>query len=199
MRTENIIRWHILIMLLAIALRSPFSVKSAETNVSGIIDYKFDPNPQEPAPKMYNWEVMLNAVDSTNGTYEIIQFTKPIKEDAKDSDATTKVLIDRDMDNEEMVTTNENGIVHFVIHIGDKEPTQNMNGRGKIGQPLIFSGRGTGKGASTWIVLPGSKVDQTTPSDKGTKFSDGKLNLIRYVVTNGDGEKFQADVLLQRK
>jgi hypothetical protein len=167
--------------------------------ISGITDYKFDPNPQEPASKMYNWDVILDAADSTNGNYVIVQITTPLKEDAKAGDTTTKVLIDRNHHDEAIVGTNQDGIIHFDLHIGDKEPVQNMNGKGKIGQPIIFSGTGTGIGASDWIVLPGSKVDQTTPSDKGTKLVDGKLNLIRYVVTNDDGEKFQIDVMLCRK
>jgi hypothetical protein len=166
--------------------------------VSSITDYQFNPNPEEPAPKMYNWEVMLDTADSTNGTYEIVQITKPIKQDAKASDTITNVLIDRDrLDNNAMIGTNEDGIIDFKLYIGDKEPTQNMNGRGKIGQPVIFSG--AGKGSSTWVVLPGSKVDQTAPSDKGTKLSDGKLNLISYVVSNDGGDKFQVDVMLCRK
>jgi hypothetical protein len=166
--------------------------------VSSITDYQFNPNPEEPAAEMYNWEVMLDTADSTNGTYEIVQITKPIKQDAKASDTITNVLIDRDrLDNDAMIGTNEDGIIDFKLYIGNKEPTQNMNGRGKIGQPVIFSG--AGKGSSTWVVLPGSKVDQTTPSGKGTKLSDGKLTLIRYVVTNDGGDKFQVDVMLCRK
>ncbi len=165
--------------------------------VSGIADYKFNPNPQEPTEEMYNWEVKLGVADSTNGTYEIVQITKPIKPGAETSDTITKVLIDRDMTDGAMIGTNEDGMIDFKLHIGDKEPTQNMNGRGKIGEPIIFSG--AGKGESSGIVLPGFKVDETTPSDKGTKLVDGKLNLIRYVVTNDGGDKFQVDVMLCRK
>lgn len=171
------------------------------TVISGIADYKFNPDPQEPAPKMYNWEVMLDAADSTNGVYEIVQTTTSIKiEEAKVSDASMKVLIGLSpMTHTETICQNKNGIIHFNLHIGDKEAAQNMNGKGKIGQPVIFSGIGTGKGSSTWVVLPGSKVNQTIPSNKGTKLVDGKLNLIRYVVTDDSGEKFQVDVMLCRK
>jgi hypothetical protein len=174
-------------------------LQSSEAAISGITDYKFDPNPQEPKPKMYNWEIMLNAVDSTNGTYEIIQITQPFSEDGINR-TTTNVLIGLSpMSHSEMIIPNEDGIIDFKLYIGDKELAQNMNGPGKIGQPIIFSGIGTGKGASDWIVLPGSKVDRVTPSGKGTQLSDGRLNIIQYIVTNDGGEKFQADVILLRK
>ena len=169
------------------------ALASAVAVISGIADYKFDSNPQEIKPKMYNWEITLNAANSTNGIYEIIQVTRLLSEDGANR-TTTNVLMDG-----KMVVPNEAGIIHFKLSIGDKVPKQNMNGPGKIGQPIIFSGIGTGKGSSAWIVLPGSKVEQTTPSDKGTKLSDGKLNLIRYAVANDGGEKFQVDVMLCRK
>lgn len=183
-----------LLALLAIGLGNSFTAKSAETNLSGITEYTFEPNPQEISPKMYNWEVKLSKVDSQNGAYEIVQFTKPRKAGAKPVDTPTTVLIDS-----QMIVPNQDGIINFKLYVGDKEPKQNMGRRGSIGQPIIFSGRGTGKGESTWIVLPGSKVDQVAPSVKGAQLSNGKLNLIQFIVTNDGGEKFQADVILRRK
>jgi len=169
-------------------------VESPEPDASGITEYKLEPNPQEISPKMYNWEVMLTKADSKNGSYEIIQLTQPMKEDLQASQAATKVLIDG-----EMIVPNQDGIIHFKLHVGDTKPAENMNAPGNIGHPIIFSGRGTGKGSSNWIVLPGSEVGQVTPSGQGTLLSEGKLSLIQFVVSNADGETFLADVMLRRK
>ena len=98
-----------------------------------------------------------------------------------------------------MIAPNANGVVDFMLHVGEKEPKPNMNGQGNIGLPIIFSGKGTGKGESNWIVLPGSKIDQVDPSGKGTQMSGGSLRIIRFLVTKGDGEKNGADVILRRK
>jgi hypothetical protein len=174
-----------------------FPAKSAETNISGVASYFFEPNPQKIKPQMYNWEVKLSAADSTNGNYEIIQITKPLVEDGTNR-ATTKVLIGiSPMSHEETIRRNDDGIIDFMLYVGDKEPPQNMNGPGKINEPIIFSGIGTGVGMSDGIVLPGSKIDQVVPSDKGTEMSDGKLQIIQFFVTNNNGEKFQADVILR--
>lgn len=194
MKLEKISFWQVLVVLLAVSLGDSFAAKSAETNFSGITEYVFEPNPQEISPKMYNWEVKLSKVDSQNGAYEIVQMTKPRKADSKPVDTATTVLIDS-----KMIVPNQDGIINFKLYVGDKEPKQNMGRRGNVGQPIIFSGRGTGKGESTWIVLPGTKVDQVTPSVKGAQLSNGKLNLIQFVVTNDGGEKFQADVIFRRK
>ena len=98
-----------------------------------------------------------------------------------------------------MIVANEDGNVHFKLYIGEKQPKPNIPVPGSMGEPILFSGRGTGKGASNWIYLPGSKVDRVIPSVKGTRMSDGKLNLIEFIVTKTDGEKFQTDVVLRRK
>jgi hypothetical protein len=98
-----------------------------------------------------------------------------------------------------MIVADQDGIVPFRLYVGDKEPTRNTNGPGNIGQPIVFSGNGTGKGASSWIVLPGARVDRVTPSRKGTRLSNGRLSLIQYIVTNDRGERFQADVVLRRR
>jgi hypothetical protein len=143
---------------------------------------------------MYNWEVKLSKAVSQNGAYEIVQITKPRKADAKPADTATTVLIES-----KMIVPNQDGIINFKLYVGDKEPKQNMGRRGNVGQPIIFSGRGSGKGESTWIVLPGIKVDQVAPSVKGAQLSNGNLNLIQFIVTNDRGEEFQADVLLRRK
>jgi hypothetical protein len=44
-----------LIVLLAISLGNAVTVESAQTNISGIIEYTYEPNPQEIKPKIYNW------------------------------------------------------------------------------------------------------------------------------------------------
>ena len=194
MKLEKISFWQVLVVLLAGSLGNSFAAKSAETNFSGITEYVFEPNPREISPKMYNWEIKLSKVDSQNGVYEILQITKPRKADSKLVEAATMVLIDS-----KMIVPNQDGMINFKLYVGDKEPKQNMGRQGNIGQPIIFSGRGTGKGESTWIVLPGNKVDQVTPSVKGAQLSNGKLNLIQFVVTNDGGEKFQADVIFRRK
>jgi hypothetical protein len=115
-------------------------VKSAETNFSGIIEYVFEPNPKEIKPKMYNWEIKLNESDSRNGTYEIGQITRPRKSDPKAAATASTVLVES-----KMITPNQDGIIDFNLYVGEREPTQNMGRRGNIGQPIIFSGRGTGK------------------------------------------------------
>jgi hypothetical protein len=199
MKTENIIRRHLSVVLLAIALGSSGAVKSAETNLSGIIEYAFEPNPKEIKPKMYNWEIKLNAEDSTNGTYEIVQITRRLDTNRGNLSMTNVLIGLSPMSHSEIIVPNRDGMIDFNLYVGEKEPRQNMNAPGNIGQPLIFSGKGTGKGASDWIVLPGSKVDQVTPSPKGTQLSDGRLTIIQYDVTAASGERFQSDVILRRK
>ncbi|MFA6425614.1 MAG: hypothetical protein WCW64_05450, partial [Phycisphaerae bacterium] len=166
--------------------------ESAEPNFSGTVRYEFNPNPQEISPKMYNWEIMLNEADSKNGNYEIVQITQPIKKDLTIGQATTKTLIDNGT-----IVPDKDGKIHFNLYIGDKEPAQNINGIGNIGQPIIFSGIGTGKGASNWIVLPGSNIYDATAIE--AQISERKLSLIRFIVTNNDNEMFQTNVMLQRK
>ena len=70
---------------------------------------------------------------------------------------------------------------------------------GNIGQPIIFSGRGTGKSESNWIVLPGTKVEHVVPAAKGIQLRDGRLNLLQFIVINDSGEEFRADAMLRRK
>ena len=193
MTIKNIIRPWILLSFLAAAPSSLLAAQSAETSISGIIEYVFDPNPQEITPKLYNWEIKLNSTDSRTGSYEIVQITKPLRAEPNAHDSAS-VLIDS-----RMIVLNTDGIINFRLYIGEKQPKPNMPGPGSMSEPIIFSGRGTGKGESNWIYLPGSKVDRVVPSEKGTKMSDGKLNLIQFIVTKADGEKFQTDVVLRRK
>jgi len=110
------------------------------------------------------------------------------------ADGKSTVLVDS-----KVIMPNQDGIIDFKLYVGDKEPKQNMGRRGNIGQPIIFSGIGTGNAQSGWIVLLGAKVDQVVPSGKGTRLSNGILSLIQFTVTNAAGEKFQADVILRRK
>jgi hypothetical protein len=183
-----------LVVLLASGLGSSFVEKSAGADFSGIVEYAFEPNPQAIKPKMYNWEIKLNGADSRKGLYEIVQITKPGKPGAKAADTAPDVLVES-----RMITPNREGIIDFNLYVGDREPKQNMGRRGNCGQPIIFSGKGTGKGASSWIILPGAKVDRVVPSGKGTRLSGGELSLIRFRVINDRGEPFQADVVLRRK
>ncbi len=172
-----------------------FDFQSVSTSSpSGILDYTFEPNPQQISPKMYNWTVKLNQADSQNGRYEIIQITHPIQGGKKVGQAKQRVLISDDM-----VRTNEDGQIHFVLHVGDKSPTVNANGPGNLGHSIIFSGRGTGTGASNAIILPGSNVLRVTPASQGRQLSGDQLHLIQFVVTNANDEMFQVDVMLHRK
>ena len=193
MKLLSIIRWLVLIVPLAIGFGGSV-VKSADTNLSGIVEYVYEPNPQEIKPKMYNWQIKLNQTDSRNGPYEIVQVTKSSKADPKPKIPKPTVLIDSNM-----IVPNRDGIIDFNLYVGDKEPKQNMGRRGNIGQPIIFSGKGTGKGESNWIVLSGTKIDRVAPSAKGTQLLHGRLNLLELIVTNDSGEKFQVDVMLRRK
>jgi hypothetical protein len=193
MTISKIIRQWIL-PLLASGVCSSLAAQTAETSFSGIIEYVFDLNPQEITPKVYNWEIKLNSIDSRTGSYEIIQITKPLRAEPTARDSAPSVLIDN-----QMIVPNHEGIIDFKLYIGEKQPKPNMPGPGSMGEPIIFSGRGTGKGESNWIYLSGSKVDTVIPSVKGTRMSDGKLNLIHFIVTKANGEKFQTDVILRRK
>ena len=191
MKPVNIPRWPMLGVLVAICLGSAVTVKSAQSTVSGIVEYVYEPNPQQIKPKMYNWQIKLNPTDSRNGPYEIIQVTWSGKADPK---AKTAVLIDSNM-----IVPNRDGIIDFNLYVGDKEPKQNMSQRGNIGEPIIFSGKGTGKAASNWIILPGTKIDRVAPSAKGIQLRDGSLDLLRFIVTNEGGEQFRVDVMLRHK
>jgi hypothetical protein len=193
MTIRKIIRQWIL-PLLASGLCSSLAAQPAETSFSGVIEYVFNPNPQEITPKVYNWEIKLNSIDSRTGSYEILQITKLLRAQPAGPDSAPSVLIDN-----QMIVPNQEGVIDFKLYIGEKQPKPNMPGPGSMGEPIIFSGRGTGKGESNWIYLPGSKVDNVIPSVKGTRMSDGKLNLIQFIVTKANGEKFQTDVVLRRK
>ena len=180
-----------LVVFLEICLGSAVTVKSAQSTVSGIVEYAYEPNPQQIKPKMYNWQIKLSPTDSRNGPYEIVQVTWSGRADPK---AKSAVLIDSNM-----IVPNRDGIIDFDLYVGDKEPKQNMGRAGNIGQPIIFSGRGTAKAASNWIVLPGTKVDRVAPSAKGIQLRDGSLDLLRFIVTNEGGEQFRVDVMLRHK
>src|SRR5215831_13322451 len=158
MTIKNIIRQCSLLPLLAACLSSALAIQPAQTSFSGIVEYVFDPNPQEISPKVYNWEIKLNSIDSRTGSYEIVQITKPLRAEPNAHDSAS-VLIDS-----QMIVLNTDGIINFRLYIGEKQPKPNMPGPGSMGEPIIFSGRGTGKGESNWIYLPGSKVDSVIPS-----------------------------------
>ena len=163
-------------------------------DASGIAGYKLDPDPQEIGIKLYNWEVALTQADSGNGGYEIVQVTRPLPGDPGAGGVTTDVLIDS-----KSIVPDREGRIAFKLHVGDKKPAENMNAHGNIGQPIVFSGKGTGKGASNWIVLPGANLGPVAPSPSETPLTDGRLCLIQFVVTNAVGKAFHVDVLLQRK
>ncbi len=191
---KNIVRPWTLLLVLAAGLSSSFSAQTADIRVSGVIDYRFDPNPQEITPKLHNWEIKWDAIDSRTGSYEIVQVTRRVSAEPKARDVTSSVLID-----DRMMVSNPDGIIDFKLYVGEKQPKLNMPGPGSMGEPIIFSGRGTGKGASNWIILQGSKVDRVIPSGTGTRMSDGRLNLIQFITSNAGGETFQTDVVLGRK
>ena len=173
---------------------SPLSAQTTPSPVSGIVSYIFEANPKEIKPKMYNWEVKLNPVDSRSGAYEIVQITTSIGAGATAAEPVTDILIES-----KAIVPASDSAIDFNLYIGDKTPKENMGRRGNSGQPIIFSGRGTGTGASSWIVFPGAKIARATPSVAGTSMSDGKLLLIRFLVSNDHGGQFQTDVVLRRK
>jgi len=164
-----------------------------KSDVSGIVSYTFQPEPEKISPKMYNWELILTEADSRNSGWVIVQVTRPLA-DARSDQAVTKVLVDP-----EMIVPNQDGHIHFTLHAGDKEPTPNLGAPGNVGQPVSFSGRGTGKGTSSWIVLPGSEIQEVTPSETGTSLVDRTLRFIRFIVVNAAGDRFQSDVMLRHE
>jgi hypothetical protein len=185
--------------LLAAGLGSELSAQPAQTAVSGIVSYVFEPNPQEIKPKMYNWEIKLNQADSKAGVYEIIQITRPAKAHVTAANAVSDVLIPSKVILPGRVGAVNVNLVNFNLYVGDKAPHQNMGRRGNSGQPIILSGIGTGNGASSWVVFPGAKIERVLPSVSGTRLSHGKLRLIQFIVSNDRGEQFQTDVILRRK
>src|SRR5262245_45379774 len=153
MKAVNICAGTLLLVALAAELARPVAAVSADADFSGIVSYVFEPNPQEIKPKMYNWEVSLSKSDSQRGAYEIVQITRPKSTNSKALDPVQTVLIES-----RMITSNQDGVVDFKVYVGNKAPKENMGRRGHTGEPIIFSGRGTGKGESNWIILPGSKI-----------------------------------------
>lgn len=170
---------------------SPTGDTSGPT-VSGVTEYSFEPEPQEISPKMYNWEVKLSEADCRNAECSIVQVTTALENGQTGGDTTTNILVDP-----EMIVPNRDGEVHFKLHVGDKEPVMDMNAAGHIGHPLSFSGIGTGKGASGWVVLPGSAVQEVTPSEKGAGLLEGELCLIRFIVASAEGGTFRSEVVLR--
>jgi len=194
MKTANLFYAGLLPAVLAAGMARPFAAMSAETDFSGIVSYVFEPNPQEIKPKSYNWEITLTKSDSQSGVYEIVQITRPTSTNSKGVGPVESVLVES-----KMISANSDGVVDFNLYVGDKTPKENMGRRGHVGEPIIFSGRGTGKGASSWIVLPGSTIGQVVPTTKGTRLSNGSLGLLRFTVSDDRGEQFQVDVVLRRR
>jgi hypothetical protein len=180
--------------LVAALLVSVLARPHAQADVSGIVSYLYEPNPSEIKPKMYNWEITLNQADSHNGAYEIIQMTRPTGATAKAADVVPQVLVES-----KVITPGQDGVVRFNLYVGDKTPKENMGRRGHSGQPIIFSGIGTGSSASSWIVFPGARIERAVPSPRGTPLVNGKLSLIQFIVKDDRGEQFQTDVILVRK
>lgn len=171
---------------------STFAAASAKADFSGIIDYKYTAIPQEIAPKLHNWEIRLNKADSRKGTYQIVQIITPEK--AALGAPTMAVIVDSNI-----IVPDQDGIIDFQLHVGDAQPKQNMGRRGDGGEPIIFSGIGTAKAESGWIVLPGEHIDQMLPAPRGTPLKRGKLELIQIKFHNDQGDKFRADLFLRRK
>jgi hypothetical protein len=187
-------RTELICALVAGLLVSVLAWPSAQTDVSGIVSYRFEPNPSEIKPKMYNWEISLNQADSHTGAYEVIQLTRPTTANAKAADVVAQVLVES-----KVLTPGQDGVVHFNLYVGDKTPKENMGRRGHSGEPIILSGIGTGNSGSSWIVFPGAKIERAVPSPKGTPLVNGMLMLIQFIVNDDHGEQFQTDVLLKRK
>lgn len=194
--------WCAMALLVASVLATPFNGSCAQPVVSGIVEYFSDSNPQTIQPTTHNWEIRLDASDSTNGLYEIVQIDRHLDPGAEPR-STTNVLIGLSpMSQKPLIVPNGNGVIDFKLCIGNKKPESDRNAprnTGHTGQPLVFSGVGTGKAVSDWVVLPGSKVTKVTPSGKETKLSDGRLSIIQFLATSDSGSKFQTEVLLQRK
>jgi hypothetical protein len=180
--------------LVAVTAHGTLDAQSPPGAVSGIVSYVFEANPQEITPKMYNWEIRLSAADSRAGAYEIVQVTRSVLAGAPGSDTVVSSVIDS-----RVIVAAQDGAIDFKLYVGDKVPKANMGRRGSSGEPIIFSGIGTGTGASSWIVLPGAKVERATPAVSGTPLVDGRLTLIRYLVSNERGAQFQTEVVLRRK
>jgi len=178
----------------AAQLGSALASPSAQSEVSGIVSYRYEPDPREIKPKMYNWEIRLSPADSQGAAYEIIQITRPTKTSANAADVSSQVLVES-----KVITSGQDGAVDFNLYVGDKTPKENMGRRGRSGQPIIFSGIGTGNSASSWIVFAGAQVERVVPSLQVAKLLDGTLRLILFVVSDERGEQFQTDVVLRRK
>ena len=97
-----------------------------------------------------------------------------------------------------IIIPDQDGFIDFRLHVGDAQPKQNMGRRGDGGEPIIFSGIGTAKAESGWIVLPGEHIDQMLPAPRGTPLKRGKLDLIQINFHNDHGDKFRADLFLRR-
>ena len=175
-------------------LGSMVSWPSAQTEISGIVSYLYEPNPGEIKPKLYNWEIRLNQADSHAGAYEIVQIARSSRAGGKAPDVAPQVLVESNL-----ITPGQDGAIHFNLYVGDKTPKENMGQRGHSGQPIIFSGVGTGKAASSWIVFPGATIERVVPSPGGTRLLDGRLSLIQFIVSNDRGEQFQTEVVVRRK
>lgn len=107
----------IAVLFLAAALGAPVAA-ATDADVSGIRDYKFEPDPKEIKPKLYNWEIRLNQGDSRKSQYEIVQVTTAGSAGAQPA---TTVLVDSSL-----LTPNMDGLIDFNLYIGDKQPTQDM-------------------------------------------------------------------------
>lgn len=175
-------------------LSTALAAQAPPSHSSGIVNYAFEPNPQDIKPKMYNWEIRLNEADSKAGAYEIVQMTRPVAAGVATGEPVVAGLVDS-----KMIVPGEDGAVDFHLYVGDKTPHQNMARQGDSGQPIIFSGLGTGKGESSWIMFPGATIDRATPSLANTPLTDGRLTVIRFLVHNDRGAQFQTDVILRRK
>jgi len=177
------------VLLFALVAR-PLSAQSAASPVSGIIRYTFEPNPKEIKPKMYNWEIRLHGADS-QGAYEVVQVTRPTT-GAAGADSISRII------DAKVIVPGQDGAIDFNLYIGDKTPKENMGRQGNSGEPVIFSGVGTGNGASSWVVFPGAIIERATPAAAGTPLANGKLILIRFLVRNARGVQFRTEVVLRR-
>ena len=73
---------------------------------------------------------------------------------------------------------------------------EHMNGE-NVGLGISFTGIGTGKGASGWILLPGAEILNAAVFEKGS-LQGGDIKLLEFVSLTRKGEKFRSTVSLKQ-
>jgi hypothetical protein len=165
---------------------------AAAEETNGIIGFSRCPNPQPITPRKWNWEVKLDKNSSKQHRYQLVQKTESLpRQGQQPGKRTTRILIDT-----ASIVASQRGAIHFKIHTGDERPAPNMNGE-NIGLGLSFSGIGTGKGASNWIVLPGTKILDVSVFEKGS-LQGGVIKFLEFQSQTSNGEKYGSTVSLKQ-